>query len=381
MRIGINEVLIYPRSSGALNREMAVLPEVLKQIEASGGESIVYVSRDLDDRLINQLIGDANKALPVRTPLRSIPTYQRVLKGVLYWPTRVLKDKLDLFHTAYYPVPRLKIPTVLTVHDVRFIHMPETYHRARYLFLKVVVPLSFSRACRIITVSKNTKNDLIKHFKVPDEKIDIAYNPVHARFKQIANDSILSVARTKFRLPAKFILYVGHLEPRKNLTRLIQAYEILLKEYDYKLVIVGKPDWFYSSLFDRVRNKKLESNILFTGYVQDDDLPALYNLASVVAFPSLHEGFGLPVLEAMSCGTPVVTSNVSALPELAGDAAVLVNPYNVESIADGIMKILKDDDLRRKLISKGLNRVKQFNAKDAARMISKTYIRALNNYK
>jgi len=379
MKIGINEVLIYPRSSGALNREMAILPEVLKQIETSGGESIVYISGDLDGRFINQLIGDAKKALPIRTPLPSIPTYQRVLKGISYWPKRILQDKLDLFHTAYYPVPRLKIPTVLTVHDVRFVHMPETYRRGRYLFLKVVVPLSFSRVCRIITISKDTKDDLCYYFKVPDEKIDIVYIPIAARFKQITNDAILSAARVKYRLPTKYILYIGNLEPRKNLNRLIQAYEILLKGYNYKLVIVGKPEWRYSGLFDRVRRKNLENDILFTGHVEDDEIPFLYNLASVFAFPSLHEGFGIPVLEAMACGVPVVTSNISALPEVAGDAAILVNPYDIESIADGIMKILKDDCLRKKLISKGLSRVKQFNAKDVAIRIFETYKKALGS--
>lgn len=381
MRIGINEVLICPRSSGATNREMAILPELLKEIEAGGGESVVYISRDLDEKLSCQLIGDSSNTTVVRTPLPTIPTYQRILKGIPYWTKRVLQDKLDLFHTAYYPVPHLNIPIVLTVHDVRFIHMPETYRRGRYLFLKVVVPLSFSRACRIITVSKDTKNDLYYYFKVPDEKIDIVYNPIATRFKQITNDTILSATRVKYCLPTKYILYIGNLEPRKNLNRLIQAYEILPKEYNYKLVIVGSPEWRYSGLFDRVRRKNLENDILFTGHVEDNEIPFLYNLASIFAFPSLHEGFGIPIIESMACGVPVVTSNISALPEIAGDAAILVNPYDIESIADGIIKVLRDDSLRKKLISKGLNRVKQFNAKDVAVKIFETYKKTLNSYK
>jgi len=378
MRIGINEVLINPCSSGAVNREVSVLPEVLKQIEANGGESIVYISKNLDDLIINRLVDGAKKVHIIRTPLPFTPTYQRVLKGIRYWPKRASKDKLDVFHTAYYPVPRLKIPTVLTVHDVRFVHMPETYRRARYWFLRYSVPYSLAVATRIITISENTKNDLINYFGIPSKKIDTSYVPLLPNFVRTKTDKNTNLAEIKNRLklPKKFILYVGNLEPRKNLSRLLKAFTLVRQKASCKLVIVGKPAWGTNVLFDTVKQNHLENELIFTGYLEEEDLCSVYRLASMLAFPSLHEGFGIPVIEAMACGTPVLTSNVSALPEVAGDAAILVDPYSVKSIANGILAILSDEKLRYRLIEKGFERIKVFNRKESAKAVVESYKKA-----
>lgn len=375
MRIGINEVLIYNRASGARQRELTLLPEVLRQIEHIGAESVVYVSRDLSNDLIVQLIGDSNKTKIVKTPIPSMPTYQRIFKGFSYWNNQVIDDRLDAFHTAYYPVPFVRVPTVLTVHDLRFLHMPETYQRARYWFLRASVPYSLSVAKRIVTVSENTKDDLINYLGVPSKKIDVSYNPVSANFARIKTDRDTNLAETKnkLKLPDKFILYVGTFEPRKNLGRLLEAFILVRRRFNYKLVILGKREWDSDILFDIVKQNHLKNDVVFTGYVEEEDIRSVYSLASVLAFPSLHEGFGIPVIEAMACGVPVLTSNVSALPEVAGDAAILVDPYSIDSIANGLIAILSDEKLRYSLIYKGFERIKVFNKKESAKAIVESY--------
>ncbi|MDY7079456.1 MAG: glycosyltransferase family 1 protein [Chloroflexota bacterium] len=380
MRIGINEVLIYNRSSGARQREINVLPQVLRQIEASGGESVVYVARDLEDGLVHQLTGNAHNVTVVRTPLPSIPTYQRILKGIPYWRRRVVRDRLDIFHTTYYPIPQLPVPIVLIVNDVRFVHLPDTYPRLRCLFLRLVVPSSLRRATRIISISQDTKEDLIRFFGVTGDKIDVVHIVADPRFRPVADMSGLAQVRRRYGLPERLILYVGHLEPRKNLDRLVQAF-VQLRDQDvinHHLVILGKPSFGFESMLDQVKRSDLTFQVVFTGYVEDEDMPAVYTLADVLAFPSLHEGFGIPVLEAMACGVPVITSNVSALPEIAGDAAILVDPYDVESIAGGIALVLSDENVRRQLIEKGLERVKRFSAEKSAAAIVETYKKTLN---
>ena len=376
MRIGINEVLIYNRSTGTRQREINVMPRVLRQIELSGGESVVYVACNLEDELVSKLTGKTHKSSVVRTSLPSIPTYQRILKGVPYWRKQVIRDRLDVFHTAYYPVPKLPVPVVLTVNDVRFAHLPDTYPLLRRLFLRLVVQSSLKVADRIIAISQNTKDDLIHLFGVKQAKIDVVHIAADPQFCSVKNVSKLARVRQKYSLPEHFILYVGHLEPRKNIERLVAAFDQLHNKLRHYLVILGKPNFIFEETIKQAYQSDCASKVLFTGYVEDSDMAAIYTLADLLVFPSLHEGFGVPVLEAMACGTPVLTSNISALPEVAGDAAILVDPYSVESIANGILAILSDEKLRYRLIEKGFERIKVFNRKESAKAIVESYKKA-----
>lgn len=377
VRIGINEVLIYPQASGALTREFTLLPELLRIFEEEGWESVLYFSRDVDEGVVKGLLQGRRGARAVRTPIPALPTHRRVLRGMFYWPGAVRRDRLDLFHTSYYPVPRLALPTVLTVYDLRLVRMPETYNRARYLFLKSVIPGSLRRSDRIIAISNDTRKDLIRYFDVPPEKIAVSHCPVPACFARVEDRSLLASIREKYDLPEEFILSVGKIEPRKNIERLIEAYASIRERFDIGLVVAGKRDPTFQEYFDRVRKRGMEEHAVFTGYVDDPDLPALYSMARVFAYPSLHEGFGIPLLEAMACGAPVVTSDASALPDVVGDAAVLVDPSSVESIARGLARALGDEPFRALLVESGYERVRSFDARSAAEAIVDLYKKIL----
>jgi len=378
MKIGINEVLVHNHFGGAQQRELSVLPELLRQIADRGWQSIVYVSRDITSQLLESLtLGEPCEV--VRTPLPSIPTYKRLLLGIPYWRKQVKKDKLSLFHTAYYPAPHLDIPIVFTAHDVRFMQMPETYTPWRLRFLKMIVPYTFRRVSRIITVSEDTKNDLCSFWGLDSQKIDISYNAITRQYSLITDQDQLQRVRSKYNLPSQYILCVSHLEPRKNLHRLLKAYLQLCSQTDipHYLVIMGKPIFGFQSLFKEVQESTFSNRILFTGFVDDEDMASVYSLADVLAFPSLHEGFGMPAIEAMACGVPVVCSNVSALPEICGSAAVLVDPYRVESIKNGIHSLLADSERRRQLIEEGFARSRMFSAANAATTVCQAYEKEL----
>ena len=373
MRVGINEVLIYPEMSGAVNREITLLPELSKLLVGEGIEPVVYFSREADDDLIYRLTGGVDGVRPVRTPIPALPTYKRLLMGHMYWPAQVRRDGLDLFQTSYHPAPRLNVPTVLTVHDVRLVRMPETYHWARRLFLKFVMPASLRRASRIITGSVDTKNDLKSFFGLPDEKIEICHIPLSAHFESVKDEGILGSVRAKYRLPRRYILNVSKIEPRKNIKRLIEAYAAVRHRFDVNLVVAGKADAKFGSLYEGLKQLGGPEGVLFTGYVDDADLPALYSMAEAFVYPSTHEGFGIPLLEAMACGVPIVTSNVSALPEIAGDAAILVDPFDVRSIAEALERLLGDPGLGEELTARGRERVSRFTVRGAAERIVEVY--------
>lgn len=356
---------------------MNMLPCLLTELCSQGDEALVYIARDLSDHLINRLIGSSQCSKVIRTSLPSVPTYQRIARGEVYWPRQVTRDRLDLLHTAYYPVPRLETPVVLTVNDVRFVHLPNTYTRSRLLFLRLFVPFALKQATRIITISQNTKDDLFRYFGVSKSKVDVAHISVGPEFHPIQDSVELERVRLKYHLPDRFILYVGHLEPRKNLNRLVQAFGRLHRQFAQHLVILGKPSFGFQSTLKQVAQDGLAARVLFTGYVEDADMPAIYTQADLLVFPSLHEGFGMPVLEAMACGTPVVTSNGSALPEVAGEAAILVDPYDVNSIAEGITSVLSDPHSGQHLIELGFERTRLFTAKRTVAAITGAYRKAL----
>ncbi|MCK4349356.1 MAG: glycosyltransferase family 4 protein, partial [Candidatus Krumholzibacteria bacterium] len=217
------------------------------------------------------------------------------------------------------------------------------------------------------------KEDLKSFFGVPDEKIEICHIPLSAHFERVRDEGILGSVRAKYRLPCRYILNVSKIEPRKNIARLIEAYAAVRHRFDVKLVVAGRADAKFRRLYEGLKQLGGPEEVVFTGYVEGADLPAIYSMAEAFVYPSIHEGFGIPLLEAMACEVPIVTSNVSALPEIAGDAALLVDPFDTGSIAEALERLLGDPGLGEWLISRGRERVSRFTVRGAAGKIVEIY--------
>jgi glycosyltransferase involved in cell wall biosynthesis len=263
--------------------------------------------------------------------------------------------------------------TLLTVHDLSFVREPWTSTPDLRAYLNDVVPRSVARADRILADSQSTKQDLIDIYQTPDEKVFVLYSGVHDRFYP-THDPILA-ARVRHRHgigPAPYILSIGTIQPRKNYDRLIEAFHHLNRP-DLQLIIAGAKGWLDDPLYRRVRELELVDRVKFIGYAPDEDLPVLYSGATVFAFPSLYEGFGLPPLEAMACGVPVVVSNRSSLPEVVGNAALMVDPYDIDEITSALTRALDDESLRNTLINRGQLRVQSFTWHTAARQLREHY--------
>jgi len=297
-----------------------------------------------------------------------------LLAQFMHLPQDRLFPGVDLFHATDHLLPRLsQVKSVFTLHDLVFRFYPETHKPLNRWFLTLMMPRFLQAADAVIAVSECTKRDAIRLYGVDESKIRVIYEGVNPRFRPATPEAI-SVVCQKHGLPEHFILSVGTIEPRKNLNTLLEAYHALRHQgAEFKLVIVGKKGWLYHGFFRRLRDLGLEDEVIFPGFVSDEDLPALYSAADLFIFPSLYEGFGLPPLEAMACGTPVVTSDVSSLPEIVGDAAITVDPHNAEELAEDILRILGDPELRVRLQNKGLARAKIFSWEDTAKKTLEIY--------
>jgi len=239
-------------------------------------------------------------------------------------------------------------------------------------------PRTLKTADKIITVSNSTKNDLMNHFNIPKEKIRVIFEAADEKFKSLNNKETKEV-KYKYHLNFPFILYVGGLAVHKNIPALIKAfYKVKKKGIQHKLVITGTKRWKYKEIFETIDKLDLQNDVVFTGYVSDEDLPALYNAADLFVYPSIYEGFGLPPLEAMACGTPVITSNTSSLPEVVGDAGIMVDPYDVNGLADAMHEVLANEGLRANMIKNGLERAKMFSWEKCARETLKVYEEVYN---
>lgn len=298
-------------------------------------------------------------------------------------PIEAFVGAVDLYHATDFVLPptRPSTKTIVTVHDLSFVRVPDAASPKLRNYLNYVVPLSVRRADHVIADSFATQQDLIDLYGVPAEKITTLHSGIDPRYQQ--GDSYTSplTIRSKYNLPeTPYLFAVGTIQPRKNYSRLIRALRLLRdKRYDLVLVIAGGKGWLEDEMYRTIRQTHMQDHVYLIGFADDEDLPALYREAACVAYPSLYEGFGFPILEAMACGTPVVTSNVSSMPEVAGNAALLVDPYDVEALARTIQRILDDTDLRETLIARGYQQIKRFTWEQAAQELHQIYQHVLQN--
>ena len=328
-------------------------------------------------------------ALPVPDPVPSAanvqyhpaPLNERWLYRLWYRlrlpvPVQWVTGKLDLFHSPDFVLPPVSggIPTLLTVHDLSFVHYPETFPAQLVAYLNQVVPWSVNRATHILADSQSTKNDLTNLWPVPAEKVTVLYAGVNEAFQPVTEDIRLTAVTRKYRLGrAPYLLCVGTLQPRKNYQMLIRAFRPIAAQHPHNLVIAGGKGWLYDEMLAEVERQGLNGRVRFIGFVDDADLPALYSAAALFAMPSLYEGFGLPLLEAMACGVPTLSANVSSLPEVVGDTAVQLPPTQETAWTQAITELLANPAQRAKLIAAGFRQARQFTWRQSARQLRQLY--------
>jgi glycosyltransferase involved in cell wall biosynthesis len=276
----------------------------------------------------------------------------------------------QIFHATEHLLPRLRrIRSVFTLHDLIFQFDPDSHKPLNIAFLKTMMPRFLKAADAIIAVSECSRRDAVRLYGVPADKIRVIYEGVDPKFTPITDPVRLAKVRTDYRLPDHFILHLGTIEPRKNLPLLFEA----IQHLQTQLVVAGKPGWLTEPILAKVKELGVEDRVTFTGFIEDDDLPALISAASVVAMPSRYEGFGLPVLEAMACGTPVVSSNAASLPEVGGEAALYAWPDDVRSWIHLLQQTTTDEELRSSMREKGWKQAAKFRWEAMARETAKVY--------
>jgi glycosyltransferase involved in cell wall biosynthesis len=310
-----------------------------------------------------------------RTVLEPSPNYS--LREQIHVPWVLMREKPDVFHAPHYILPSgVRAHSVVTIHDCIHLMFPQYLrNRAAYTYARVAMWSAARRSDCILTVSQASKRDILHFFAVPPEKIEVIYNAIDEQFWVEPNAEAVARVRERYQLDQRFVLYVGNIKPHKNLVRLIEAFAALRHGEldDLKLLIIGDEISKLPALRRAVHSLKLHKHVRFLGYQPDDTLAILYRLAAVFVFPSLYEGFGLPPLEAMASGTPVVTSNVSSLPEVTGDAAVLVDPHDTSSIEHGMRRVLTDPALAASMRQSGLQRAREFSWERSVRRTLEVY--------
>ena len=364
MRIGIDARKLHDFGIGTYIRNL------LRQLARQDRQTeYVVLARPADCEALATL-GENFRAVPETAGNYSIAEQIRV-------PLALRREGVTLFHAPHYVLPPLVMcRSVVTIHDCIHLMFPQYLpNRIALTYARVSIGLASRRATRVLTVSESSKRDILRFVDIPAEKIDVIYNAYDERFGVEPREEDVARVRERYQLHDPFVLYAGTVKPHKNVERLIEAFDLVRKHGldDLKLVLIGDEISKYAALRRAVHSHQLHKYVRFLGYLPEETLAVMYRLASVFVFPSLYEGFGLPPLEAMASGTPVVTSNVSSLPEVAGDAAVLVDPYDSTSIAGGIERVLGDDALRRNLREKGLARAKQFSWETSVRRVREIY--------
>ncbi len=291
-----------------------------------------------------------------------------VVKNQKFWTATALskklfqdKGKLDVFFSPTHYLPLyVSSPSVVAILDLSYIHFPQLFKKKDLYQLKIWGKYSVKKASKIITISEASKSDIIKYYKAPSSKVAVVYPGIKEMDKKRTN------IKARYNIEGDYILFVGTFQPRKNIVRLIEAFSEI-NDKNIKLLVIGKKGWMFEEIMKAPDKYGVEDRVKFLDNVPDDDLPSFYSNAQCFILPSLYEGFGLPVLEAMQNGCPVITSKVSSLPEAGGDAALYINPHDSSDIADKIDKVLEDEKLRAEMIRKGYEQVKKFSWEKAAR--------------
>ena len=279
------------------------------------------------------------------------------------FPRALKEDGIQMAHVQYTIPPRMPCPTVTTIHDVSFKRGPEFFRLKDRMILSWAAKRASKKAARIVVPSEHTKNELIQLYRTDPDKIAVTYEGVDKQFRPMDCNVTRAWVSGKYGIHSPYVLALGVIQPRKNLGRLLEGFAQLKGnlESEHKLVIVGKQGWKESGIERRIADLGLAEDVILTGYVPYGDLPALYSAADVFVYPSVYEGFGLPPLEAMACGTPVITSDCSSLPEVVGEAGIMVDPYDPDAFAEAMARVLSSESLRAEMSTRGLAQASKFS--------------------
>lgn len=366
MHIAVDAHAVGTRLAGN-ETYIANLVEALAEIDAENRYTLYVTKREAVERFKGRWSNfEVRRTLP-HTPLVRVP---------LTLEAELRRRSVDLLHVQFTAPPFAPCPFVVTVHDLSFEHLPETFKRRSRFQLRATVRRTVRRAARVIAPSEFTRRDLIETYGLSPERVHVTPLAAAPFFRPASATEIERVRQT-YGIRGPYILAVGSIQPRKNLVRLLRAYSHLrrkgLKDKLPKLVLAGKKAWLYGETLRAVERERLDDLVIFTGYVTERDLPALYSGAQAFVYPSYFEGFGLPPLEAMRCGAPVVAGDRTSLPEVVGDAGLLVDPFDADAIAEAIARVIEDEDLRAELSRRGLQRSQLFNWRETARSTLEVY--------
>lgn len=376
MIIGIEGQRLFRKKKHGMDMVALELIKNLQDIDHEN-EYYIFVKPDEDDSVLKE----TSNFKIIKLDGGSYPVWEQFAL-----PKAAKKYGCELLHCTSNTAPFFtNIPLVTTLHDI--IYMESSYYKiltgsaTAYqkfgnVYRKLIVPRVVKKSDKIITVSHFEKNRIAEFFDIEeDNRLEAVYNGVSTHFKPISDEAELKRVKEKYHLPDNFFFFLGNTDPKKNTKGVLKAFSDFLKQTksDYKLVMLDYDMNELKKLLDEIGDKQLMNQIVLTGYVVNTDLPAIYSLSTIFLYPSLRESFGIPMLEAMACGVPVITSNTSSMPEVSGDAAHIVNPYNPEEITEGIIKILSEKEYSENLCKKGIERSKLFSWKNMAEQILVLY--------
>lgn len=379
MKIGINATLVKEQNSGSGFYIINLINSLTKFDKKN--EYYIFINRNFYDVFIKN-----KKSNFIVIDKRFKNRIIRVLWELLILPFEIRKRKIDVLHCPNYITPLIKLnfKLIVTFHDLTFFLFPEKYTFLKRIFYKIMVPYFINISNSIISDSNNTKKDLLRFFKINKDKVKVIFLSYPEYYNSKEDEESAKKTLEKYGILKDFALFVGVIEPRKNILSILKAFVNINNEINMDLVIVGRKGWYSKEIDNYLNNLnqlQLKNRIIFTGFVSEEDLVHFYRSAMMFIYPSFYEGFGLPPLQAMACGTPVITSNISSLPEIVDDAAVKINPDDISQLEESI-KLLYNNPLKREeLIKKGLEQCKKFDEKNFSLDTIKVYEECFYNVK
>lgn len=358
MRIGINALFLIPGKVGGTEVYIRNLVRSLSGLD-EGNEYLIFINRESAGVFEGIAPGFKIVPCPIKAEMRPV----RILWEQFILPFQVLKYRLDVLLSAGMTAPFIcPAKSIVVIHDLQHENEPQNFPWHYRVFLKTIIYLSAKKADKVVAVSGHVKEDIVRHYKIPPGDVHVTYNAVdRAAFYRRPPEEVLSV-RKRYSLPERFILYIASSLPHKNYERLLAAFRTVRdREPGVKLVLIGARDYGGEEIRKKISALGLENDTVFLGWLPFEDIPAIYSASDLFAFPSLHEGFGIPVIEAMACAVPVVCSDIEPLREVAADSAVFVDPLSAEKIAEGMLSVLRNKTLRGSLVSSGLKRAEEFS--------------------